>query len=294
MPDFQVLGGRTNKTADLIGRWFTVYTALYGVYLFAVGHYKLVKGHHHFFLVVLVASTLILACWVGYLLRTLKDWVRPSFFGFKILSEIITYSVDGHDHYTLDYSIDVKACENNLKFYPIRYNWTGGGEYKVPKVSGDGQYLMAVFDKEKEEAAPYIEQQNSHDLGLSSYFIAFNPPLSKKDKATIEYSQEFHDLAKVAKPLLDIIPMTSVDKLTLRVKLPIGVRPSTIATRTFKPGKPDKPIKKDGKALFDKPTGLITWVPNNPRRGYLYRIGWTLPDDGTTMTPDDKNRNGDK
>lgn len=278
MADFKDIQVRSSRIADSVGRWFTVYTVTFIVYAYLTKHYKLI-GKHHLFIFILVAAAIVFVGWTGYLLKGAIDR-RLLYHGFRRLSINLSYRIEpdknGHSKYILEFVDKVRATSDHLMVYPVRHKWSGKGQELTPIVSGAGQQLVTVINKQG-KIGPYIEKRNSRDGQWCYYFIAFNPPVHRSKKSfDVNYLQEFHDDKGSPEPYLSYTVLHyGLRELKLQVK--VLSKPKSVSTCHYKPHEPEKPSGvKDGMHLYDAKDNWISWTIKYPRKGYEYSISWEL------------------
>jgi len=253
-------------------KWVEAINTYYGFALLVYAAILYIASHNRFFMWVLVVTTPLLTGWTGYLLKSFIEQ-RNQRHGFSVLSSSMSYEIGNNHKYALRYSIKVKASTNHVMVYPIGYQWTGMGEEAMPKVTGRGQQLLAIVDSydSKDKAAPY--KATSTEGEWHYWFIALNPPIHKGETIDIKYSQEFHDKKGFARPELYYFVRTPMKSLELKVKFSVNALPATVTGTYTKLSDPSRPYQKTG-VHYDPDTQWATWVIEQPKRGYCYRIYW--------------------
>lgn len=223
-------------------------------------------------LIIIAVVAPVVAGLAGYLLRPLVE-ERTQRYGFRILSDQMTYEIKGNNRYTLTYSTTLQAATDYLMVYPIGHQWSGKGEESTPKLANPGQQLMApVAINKKQKSAPYEAHSITAEGNWRYWFAAFNPPIHKGNTVTIDYSQNFHDTKNTAQPYLYYFVRKPMKKVELQVKFPAKHLPPEVRGSFAKTNDPNRPYKKDG-VVYDKHKQWATWTIHHPKRGY-YRLDW--------------------
>lgn len=222
------------------------------------------------------ALILLLAGWGGYLLR--EYLARRSVrYGFRLRDVTMTYEINSGNRYKLRYLTKIQAATSHLMMYPIAYQWTGEGTTSPPKVTGQGQRLLApvkgrVGKNDVAKVSPYIIKRTS--TGSWHYwFIALDPPVHQGEEVVLNYAQEFHDVRGEAEPYLYYFVPTSMKRLELNVKFPSNALPKKVVSEYIKPSDPSRPYAKAG-VEYNPDKQWATWIIKNPKKGYCYRIHW--------------------
>jgi hypothetical protein len=259
-----------------IMKWMETVNTAYTFALVVSGVVFFVVRQSHFAPWIGAAFVLCLAGWGGYLLNEYR--VRRSVrYGFTLRDVTMTYEINGNNRYKLKYLTKIKAATSHLMMYPIAYQWTGNGGESIPKVMGAGQRLLAPVKGRVDKhyvakVVPYIMKRTS--TGAWHYwFIAFDPPVHQGDEVTLNYAQDFHDIKGEAEPYLYYFVPTSMKRLELNVKFPAHAKPQKVVSEYIKPSDPSRPYAKAG-VEYNPDKLWATWVINNPKKGYCYRIHW--------------------
>jgi hypothetical protein len=260
---------RFSKFVDAINSYYSFALVVYAAILY-------VSGHNHVFLFIALGVTPLLAGWGGYILRGYLQ-NRNQRFGFKLVSDKLTYEIRPNNSYRLSYRTKLKGCTDHLLVYPVIHKWTGKGMESTPQVAGQGQYLLSMIDKtalakHELKLEPYISNESA-DGDWQMWFVAFNPAIQKGDTVEVDYSQEFFDKKKSAKPMLYYVARIPMKRLELNVKFTDGSMPKKVRATVIKPTDTNLPHEMSG-VIFDPDKQLITWVIHNPKRGYCYRLNW--------------------
>ena len=197
--------------------------------------------------------------------------------GFRIISDVMSYEINGNHKYTLRYATTIKAANDHLMVYPIGYRWTGSGVEAIPKLNGKGQQLLTPLQPRHKgsaiKIAPYEAPTVSTEGDWHYWFIALNPPVHKGEVVEIKYTQEFQDKKGMARPYLYYFVRTPMKQLELNVKFPANALPTSISSSYIKPSDPNRPYLKPG-VEYDPDKQWATWVIERPKKGYCYRIHW--------------------
>lgn len=258
---------KIRKWVDTINTYYAFALLLYALILF-------IARHSNIFLAFLLVTLPPLACWTGFLLRSYVDR-RNQRYGFKMVSDSMTYEIRKDHRYVLRYSTKLQAAGDHLMTYPIGYQWTGAGKQGPPKVLAKKQQTLAVVHRAKngtEKTTPY-KSADSTDGEWHYSFVAFNPPVHKGEVVYIDYSQEFHDKKHRAKPILYYFVRIPMKRLELTVTFPASALPKDVVGSYIKPSDPSRPFLKRG-VRYNKGKRWATWVINKPKRGYCYRLTW--------------------
>jgi hypothetical protein len=255
------------KFVDLINSYYSFVLLVYALVLYAA-------SHTHLFKYVFVIVTLALAGWLGYIIKGFLEQ-RNQRYGFKVLSNVMSYDVGRNDKYTLRFHTKIRAESDHLFVYPVGHQWTGGGQEVPPKVTGEGQTLLANIEKngEVERVVPYRLTETTEGE-WQYWFVALNPPLQKGETADIKYSQVFHDTSKTAIPSLYYYVRTSTKRLELNVTFPANSGTKKITATYAKLTDGMRPYVSNA-VVYDPDKRLATWTIENPKKGYCYRISWS-------------------
>jgi hypothetical protein len=260
MPDMK----RINGWVDAINNYYAFALLVYTVALFAA-------SYSNVFVLVFILATPVVAVWGGYLTKSYFDR-RTLRHGFRIETDVMSYEIGANRRYKLHYDTKLKAGRDNLMVYPISYQWTGSGDESIPKIKGKGLQLMAPVTGGRKPAA-YGTSSSSTDGDWRFWFIALNPPVHKGDIVDINYTQEFFDKRGEANPCLYYFARIPMKRLTLNVMFAKGATPSEVTCSYIKPSRPDRPFETTG-VEYDRAKHWATWVIENPKVGYCYRINW--------------------
>jgi hypothetical protein len=264
-----------------LNKFQNVVNAVNSYYGFAIIIYAValfLTGHGHLFWWAFIILTPILCAWGGYLLKPVVDR-RVQRYGFRLLSDVMSYEISPNHKYTLRYTTKIKAEMDRLFVYPLSHQWTGSGEDEAaPVLSGSNQYLMGLVKDDHLKDHPQSIEPYELTLGSSGdwqfWFVAFNPPLHKGNTAEIKYSQVFHDPDGSAKPCLYYIVRTaSMKSLELNVKFPKNSAPKNVTASYTKPSNSTKFYKiKNFRYDHEKQWAILQI--DNPKKGCCYRIDW--------------------
>jgi hypothetical protein len=259
------------KLIEAINTYYAFALLLYAAALFFT-------RHSQFLIWLALIATPLLAGWTGYILKGYLDR-RNLYYGFKVQTRSLSYEINGKRHYVLRSNTKLKAASNHLMAYPILHQWSGDGKEDIPKLHVPGQHLLGVVrdegsDNGSSPAAPYtLDTPSQGDWRV--WFVGLNPPAQKGDEIEVRYSQEFIDRRESAKPYLYYVVSVPMDKLELSVKFPKELLPKSVTGRFYKPSEPRMPHKsREGAVNYDADKQWATWVIDNPKRGYCYRIDW--------------------
>lgn len=224
-------------------------------------------------LIIIAVVAPVIAGLAGYVLRPIVE-ERTQRYGFRILSDQMTYEIKGNHKYTLSYSTTLEAKNDHLMVYPIGYRWSGRGTIGTPKLTNPGQQLMAPVSRtaKKQRNTPYEALEISAAGDWHYWFVAFNPALHKGATPTIDYTQDFQDTKVHAHPHLSYFVRKPMKKLVLQVKFPSNQLPTEVDGNFIKTNDPNRPYKKSG-VVYDKHKQWATWTIHHPKRGY-YRLDW--------------------
>jgi hypothetical protein len=248
-------------------------------YAFAVLMYVAaiyVASHNHLFWWILLAVTPLLAGWTGYLLKGYFE-DRNLKHGFKVISNVMSYEILGDHHYRLHYKMKIKAEANRMMVYPIGYQWSGETEGSLPVLSDPGQHLVGVVDKHDPLTGTFkvssYKESVSSEGDWNYWFVSFDHALYKGETIDINYTQDFYDKKRIAKPWLYYMVNTSTDKLELSVKFPADSLPKKVTSSFSKLSDRRKSYASKG-VNYDPEKQWATWVINHPKFGHVYRIDW--------------------
>ena len=260
---------------DAVNSW-------YGFSLIAYAAVVYLYSHTVLLISLLLLGIPIFTGWGGYIFRGYWQ-ARTQRYGFRILSDDVSYEIGPNKTYTFSYNTQVKACVDHLMVYPVGYRWSGEGEETMPQVTGAGQHLLAMIQNpkhkkgKKADLAKLLPYQTtiSADGDWRYSFIVLNPPIHKDQTVNIEYSQGFVDTKNKARPRLNYFVRMPLDEVTLNIKFPDGVEPKKLTSSYIKPADPSKPLEREG-VVFDKTKHWATWHITDPKPGYCYRIDWEI------------------
>ncbi len=259
---------RLQKSIEAINTYYAFFIMLYAIALY-------IASNSHIFPWVFFLATPVLAGWTGYLLKSYFER-RNERHGFKILSDSMTYEINEDKTFNLRYSTKLQACRNHLMVYPIGYQWSGSNYQSVPELTNPGQSLLSRVEKydpgtDAAKIAPYKLTTTEGDWQY--WFAAFNPPLQKGEVVDIKYIQKFEDKKRTAKPCLYYFVRTPIKRLELNVRFPGHISPTAVTAKYIKSSDSRRPYA--GKGLqYDADKQWATWVIDNPKKGYCYRIEW--------------------
>lgn len=256
---------KLKELADAINSYYALALLIYPALLFVTSNTKL------FVAVALVASP-IMAGWGGYLLRSFVAR-NNRWYGFRVVSDVMTYEIDQHHKYSLRYATTVKADTNHLMVYPVGYQWTGKGTEDVPTVTTKGQQLLSIVKNNKVTPLPYKESSVSLEGDWHYWFIALNPPMHKGQVTTLRYKQNFHDKEQAAKPFLFYYVRTKMEKLELNVIFPASALPKKVVGTYTKLSDMSRPYT-DASVVYDVDERKASWTILKPKKGYCYRLDW--------------------
>jgi hypothetical protein len=258
---------KIQNVLDRIDSYYALALTLYAAALY-------VLGNTYLFFWIFVAATPVLTGWGGYLLKSYVEQ-QSQRYGFKVVSNIMSYEINPNHKYVLRYTTKVQSQANHLMVYPICYQWTGSGEEGVPKVTGKGQQLLTLAKRGRGalSAKPYEASAVSTEDDWHYWFIALNPPVHKGGHVEIKYSQEFHDKKGVAKPYLYYFVRTRMKRLELNVRFPANSKIKTITGSYIKPSDSNRPYPTPG-VVYNEDDQWANWVIDKPKKGYCYRINW--------------------
>ncbi|HYG83478.1 MAG TPA: hypothetical protein VD907_01225 [Verrucomicrobiae bacterium] len=260
---------KLRKLIEAINTYYAFAVLLYTLVLF-------IAANTEVFVWIFAIVTPFLAGWGGYLFYDFLAQ-RNQRHGFRILSDSMSYEINSNHRSVLRYTTKIRADTNHLMVYPVGYQWSGSGEEGIPKVSGKGQQLLALFKNKTSRGsmkpAPYVATTVSTEGDWHYWFIALNPPVHKDEEIEVKYSQEFHDKKGVAKPYLYYFARTKMERLELNVKFPANARPQVVTSSYIKPSEPSRPYTVPG-AVYNPERQWATWVIEKPKKGYCYRIHW--------------------
>ncbi len=253
--------------------------AINAYYAFALLVYAAVlylANNSYLFFWIFILSTPILTGWTGYLIKSYLQQ-RNQRYGFKMLSDVISYEIKSNNRYILRCSTKIRADASHLIVYPVGYKWTGDGEETPPIITGKGQQLLGLVERytSKNDVAKITSYKEtvSAEGDWHYWFVALTPPVYKGDIVDIEYSQEFYDKRNVAVPRLSHFVRTPMKRLELNVKFQANDLPKSVTCSFIKPSDPRRAHPSNG-VNYDPQKQWATWVIENPKRGYCYRIQW--------------------
>lgn len=227
--------------------------------------------------IALALSLAVISAAAGFILRPIIE-EQKQWYGFRIISNKMTYEIKNSNDSKLSYKLELDPAQDHLMMYPIGHNWTGTGAESTPKLLSPNQQIMApiVHKGGKTTPAkpkPYEANAISVAGNWRYWFVAFNPAVHKGKPVTIEYSQNFHDTKKSAKPFMYYFVRRPMQKLTLVAKFPAHHTPSEVTGSFIKADDPNKADILDN-VVYDKHKRCATLTINRPKRGY-YRLDWS-------------------
>lgn len=247
----------------------TYYQAIGILYVIALAVVALNKST---LLIIVAVIAPVIAGVAGYILRPIVE-ERTKRYGFKILSDKVVYEIKPNGKYSLAYSTKLEAASDHRMAYPIGYQWSGHGKENPPKLTSPNQQLMAPIKRATQKKTnPYEAASISGEGNWHYWFVAFNPPVHKGSKVTIEYSQEFNDAKNSTKPYLYYFVRKPMQTLELQVKFPAKNLPANVKGSFIKTNDPNRPYKMSN-VVYDKHKQWATWTIHHPKRGY-YRLDW--------------------
>jgi hypothetical protein len=259
---------KLRKAIEAINTYYAFAVLLYVAALY-------VAGHSQYFLWLLIVITPLIAGWTGYILNNVLS-ARRQRYGFRVLSDNLTYILKGDHRASLKYVTKLQADANHLMVFPVGTQWTGKGEEHVPVITGEDQKLLGVVRIDEKSSkttfGPYIESVPTEG-NWHYWFVGLKSPLYKGEQTEIKYSQDFEDTRLSAKPCLYYLVRTSMKTLDLQVKFPDNKMPKEVTCRIVKPGDSRRSYPSKG-IIYDPDKNWATWRIDNPKRGYCYRIEW--------------------
>ena len=257
------------KVIDTFNSYYSFALVLYAFVLYAAAHSQV-------FLFVAIALTPILTAWGGYLIHSyLFD--RNLKHGFKVISHAMNYEIVGNNRYKLNIKTDLKAQASRLMTYPIGYQWSGSGDGSLPKLADPQQKLVGVVkhsevNGESARIIPYRETVSSEG-DWNYWFVGFDHALYPGDKVSVNYSQDFEDKKKIAKPFIFCLVNTPMKRLELSVKFPSDALPKSVSSSYSKLADRRHAHNCPG-VQFDPEKQWATWIIEKPKFSYSYRIDW--------------------
>jgi hypothetical protein len=259
---------RVNKAIEAINTYYAFAVLLYVAALYVASHSQL-------FWWVLLALTPLFAGWTGFLFKSYLAR-RNQRYGFRVLSDKLTYELKGNHRSALRYATEVRAEVDHLFTYPIGYQWTGKGEEHIPEVLGEGQQLLGTIrldgKHEKLRAGPYREVIPSEGE-WHFWLVGLRSPLFKGEKSEIKYVQEFTDSRLTAKPCLYYFVRSSMESLQLNVKFPENALPKQVTCSYTKLSDTRRKYAAKG-VVYEPEKQWASWTIRRPKRNYCYRIEW--------------------
>jgi hypothetical protein len=260
---------KLQKVIDTFNSYYSFALVLYAFVLYTA-------AHSHVFLFIAIALTPVLTGWGGYLIhgylsnRNLKH-------GFKLISNVMNYELLGNNKYLLSFKTDIEAEASRMMTYPIGYQWSGSGDGAVPQLADPKQKLIGVVKEASNEGRsasvmPYKETVSSEG-DWNYWFVGFDHALYPGEKAQIRYSQLFEDKQRIAKPCIYYLVNTPMKRLELNVKFPANALPKTVTSSYFKLEDRRHAHTCEG-VQYDPEKQWASWVIENPKYGYSYRIDW--------------------
>jgi hypothetical protein len=259
---------KVQKLVETINTYYAFALLMYVAALY-------VASHNQVFWWILLAATPIIAGWTGYLLHSFLQR-RNQRYGFRVISDVMSYEMFSGRKYRLHYNTTIKADADHLFTYPFGYQWSGKGEESLPRLQHAGQKLMAVVDKNVKgdtlSAAPYAENVTSE--GEWRYWlVGLATPAYKGDIVQIKYVQDFADTKGTAKPYLYYCVRTPMKRLELNIKFAGDELPRSVTCGYSKPSDLRRTYPAKG-VMYDPDKQWATWIIYNPKKGYCYRIQW--------------------
>lgn len=189
--------------------------------------------------------------------RRLRRYIR----GYEWVSAEYVYKIDPVDPtlHIATTKIEIRALRDDVRVFENRYSWSGTGLQGDPTVSGPGRQILLPM---------------SWDGSFRHYFVSFNPPLVRREIATIEIRQEFRDTAGDFQKYYAKTVVEPLRRLSLKVVLLSGL-PSVTVTHTERSSNGGGRVINRCAGSYDGSTGEIFWeVRGRPKRGHNYRIDW--------------------
>lgn len=260
---------RLQSIIDTFNSYYSFALVLYAAILY-------VSSHNHLFLFIALGLLPVLAAWGGYLIRGYLT-LRNQRYGFKIISDKMTYEIVNKTRFKLAFNTKIQAEIDHVFIYPFGHRWSGKGEESTPKLIGSGLQLLGVVQgaseyDDKAIVGPYIERLTSEE-DWRYWMAALEKPLYKGETADIRYAQSFVDEASSARQYINYFVRTPMKRLELNVKFPNGSIPKTVKLSYYKRNDMRHAYEADG-LVFDPDRQWVTWVINKPKKGYCYNISW--------------------
>lgn len=258
---------KLHKFVETINTYYAFAVLLYVAILYVASHSQL-------FWWILLALTPLIAGWTGFIFKSYL-LLRNTRHGFKLLSDVMTYEVKGMHRYTLRYKTTLKAVNNHILSYPLGYQWTGEGEESIPIIKTPNYQLGGIIRQKPDGSVtvePYKEVISSQGE-WHYWFIGLNPAAYKNDIVELNYEQDFYDRKKKAESCLFYPIKHPMNKLELNVKFSMEALPKKVSCSYIKLSDPRR--IRHGKGMqYDPDKQWATWVIDNPKKGYCYRIDW--------------------
>lgn len=178
-----------------------------------------------------------------------------------------TYSFDEVDplRHTQTTVVEIRARRNDVRFFLNRFSWTGSGNHKL-SLKGDAHQL--IFDRYRTP-------------GWRSYYVLFDQPLRRNERATIELRHDMHDTSRTFLPVLSKVVSHPISHLTLRIVFPKVLRPNRITAAESRRARraPHEwlTIRNLELSVQEASDSLcyVNWEVDSPVTGHDYRITWS-------------------
>lgn len=260
---------RLHKAIEAINTYYAFAVLLYVAALY-------IASHSQYFLWLLIIITPLIAGWTGYIVRTYLD-KRNHKFGFRLLALSMSYEIIDQKHYKLRFSIKIKAASNRMMVYPVGYKWTGTGKASIPMLKNASQKILGVVSDPDAingiaKVGPY-EEMVSSEGDWCYWLVGLEKPLYKGEIAEIHYTQDFYDAKRTAKPYMNFMVNSTMQKLELNVKYPESMMPQKVSGSVFNLND-RRHAHPSADVTFDPDKKWATWTIEKPKLGRSYRINW--------------------
>lgn len=183
--------------------------------------------------------------------------------GYQWVEATYTYSIDSSDRQAHTQVVDVKirATRNGVDLFSNQYRWSGSGADLGPVVQSDGHSLVGALRRE---------------LGWRSYVVSLSPVLQKGQTTTVSILQRFTDNERRFEPFLAKAVHESMERLTLRVQLPLALRPARVWRVARDGAGPEaRVIERANTGVSDNGlNAVIEWGIPHPGLGINYELYW--------------------
>lgn len=185
--------------------------------------------------------------------------------GYHWVEADYVYSIDGqslHKHLQR-VNITIRAIRDRVRTFSNQYRWSGSGPDSGPIVTSYGHTLAT---------AP------RRSLAWRAYDVTLEPSLQKGDEATISVVHELSDVNEEFESFLAKTVHEPLDRLLLRVELPLSMIPDKVWRITRAGSGPearevhrslDESAEVKGDRLW------IAWDIENPKSDRNYELSWT-------------------